>query len=270
MLKLDFLKDIVGILQEGMASGETYAAVFKLIERTVDYQSATLFIYDEHHHSLQNIHQVGPEVVDLISDVNFEAGMGLSSWILKQESPVILSDLTRSRPGKDQRFSSFVSMPLRAAGKLIGVLNLGHAEAGFYDLEDQDDFQMMASEISLVVETFLLRQRLQDRNQALSKALADLQDTQGQLVESERLAAIGELVVTVNHEINNPLTSIIGLAEILEISVATAEPEKVQEGMKAIKKEARRIQRITEKLSRLQDSSTDTYVGETRMTRLPA
>lgn len=270
MVKIDFLKEIVSILQEGMGSGETYAAVFRLIERTAPYESATLFIYDEEQDRLESTYQVGRDVVDLISNVGFDRGMGMASWISQQEEPIILEDLSKSRPGKDDRFSSFVSMPLRAAGRLIGVLNLGHSEPATYERADIKDYRMMATEISMVVETFLLRKRLQDQNKKLSSALNELQHTQEQLVESERLAAMGELVVTVNHEINNPLTSIIGLAEILEISFATAKPEKVQESLRAIQKESRRIQKITDKLTRLQSSDAETYVGDTKMTRLPA
>jgi len=83
------------------------------------------------------------------------------------------------------------------------------------------------------------------------------------------LAAVGELVVTVNHEINNPLTSIIGLAEIMALSYNSASPEKIKEAIGAILKESKRIQRITERLAGLQNTQSRGYVDSTRRIVLP-
>ena len=103
----------------------------------------------------------------------------------------------------------------------------------------------------------------------LTTTLRELQEAQTMLIEKERLAAMGELVVTVNHEINNPLTSIIGLSEILELSSATLTPQKLQDAIKAILKEAKRIQDITGRLTRISSSESTEYVGDTLMTKLP-
>lgn len=269
MVATDFLHEIVTLLQKGLGAGETFEAVFHLVEKSVPFESATLFLYNHDTDKLEIMHQEGEDVVDLIREIPFSRGMGLASWVSKQKNPVILESLAKSRPGKERRFASFVSLPLRAADNLIGVLNLGHSTANMYLKVDVDAFSVMAEELSLIVETFILRKQLEDKNARLTKALSELQDTQGLLVEKERLAAMGELVVTVNHEINNPLTSIIGLAEILELSAATLTPQKVQDALKAILKEARRIQEITTRLTKISSSESKEYVGSTLMTKLP-
>jgi len=269
MVATDFMHEIVLILQQGLGRGESLGAVFELVERSVPFESATLYLYNEEDDKLEVMHQAGEEVVDLIREFPFARSMGLASWVSQQANPIILESLAKSRPGKEHRFESFVSLPLRSADKLIGVLNLGHSTANMYLKNELEAFKVMAEELSIIIEMFVLRQKLEVRNNLLSEALADLQHAQGQLVEKERLAAIGELVVTVNHEINNPLTSVIGLAELLELSAATLAPAKLQEAAKGIVKEARRIQAITKRLTRIRTSENIEYIGDTLMTKLP-
>ena len=269
MVATDFLHEIVTLLQKGLGEGETMEAVFQMVERSVPFESATLFLYNDEQDKLEIMHQQGPEVVDLIREFPFSRSMGLASWVSQQTNPIILESLTKARPGKERLFESFVSLPLRTAKQLIGVLNLGHSTANMYLKSDLEAFRVLAEELSVLVEMFVLRQKLQEQNPKLSVALNDLQAAQGKLVEQERLAAIGELVVTVNHEINNPLTSIIGLAEILSISAASLPPAKLQEAAKGIIRESKRIQEITSRLSRIKNSATTNYVGNTQMTQLP-
>ncbi len=52
----------------------------------------------------------------------------------------------------------------------------------------------------------------------LEKTVETLKTTQAQLVQSEKLSAIGEFVAGVTHELNNPLTAVIGFAELLQQS----------------------------------------------------
>ena len=58
---------------------------------------------------------------------------------------------------------------------------------------------------------------------------------------SERLAATDKIVVTLNHEINNPLTSIIIFLDILLMSIHILLPEKISDSIKMIMKESKKI-----------------------------
>lgn len=58
------------------------------------------------------------------------------------------------------------------------------------------------------LENRFLQQSLQDKNKQLGRALAELQAAQNQLILSEKMAALGQLVANIAHEINTPLGAI--------------------------------------------------------------
>jgi len=88
----------------------------------------------------------------------------------------------------------------------------------------------------------------------------DLKNAQEELVKSKRLAAIGEVVASVNHEINNPLMIISGNAQFLEMSLSEATPE-TQERVKAIIEETERISRVTRKLREIKNPVVEDYTS---------
>ena len=59
------------------------------------------------------------------------------------------------------------------------------------------------------------RADLQNRNEELARALDRLRDTQAELVQTEKLSAMGRMVAGLAHELNNPLASVLGYAELL-------------------------------------------------------
>ncbi len=69
-----------------------------------------------------------------------------------------------------------------------------------------------------------LGQEREATNAELTSTLDRLRTTQAQLVQSEKLSAIGQLVAGVAHELNNPLTSIIGYAQLVHEEIG-AHPE---------------------------------------------
>jgi two-component system, NtrC family, sensor histidine kinase HydH len=86
------------------------------------------------------------------------------------------------------------------------------------------------------------RAELQVSAQELSRLNRELQDTFEQVKRADRLAAIGQLAAGLAHEIRNPLSSIDGAAEVLD--VAGDRPELRKETVAIIRKECSRLNRL--------------------------
>jgi len=97
------------------------------------------------------------------------------------------------------------------------------------------------------------------------KSLQDeLRRSRQRLVEAERLAAIGEVAASVNHEINNPLCAIMLNAQLIA-DEAESDPDGVRRRAAKIEENVERIQKITRRIQDLKESGTTDYVSGDKM-----
>jgi PAS domain S-box-containing protein len=88
------------------------------------------------------------------------------------------------------------------------------------------------------------------------------------LLESERLAAYAQTVITLNHEINNPLTAVMGNLYLLEKEARRPDDEKLLARLKVIQDNCQRIQNVIKKMERIDELKTVPYLGSTHMVDL--
>ncbi|HEY3269339.1 MAG TPA: ATP-binding protein [Armatimonadota bacterium] len=120
-------------------------------------------------------------------------------------------------PAGEDRPSHGMLRVLMAEGESIGLLKLVAPSdgAGFND-DDREFVDALVEHASVVVFNSMLYQQAEAGRKALQQALAELQEKQDQLIQSEKLAAIGQLAAKVCHEINNPLTAISGCGQLMQ------------------------------------------------------
>ena len=95
---------------------------------------------------------------------------------------------------------------------------------------------------------------------------ATLTQTQEKLQQTERAALIAELAGTAAHELNQPLTSIMGYSELLRRRLREDDP--TARSIDIIYREAERMAEIVRKIGKITRYETKAYVGEARIVDL--
>jgi signal transduction histidine kinase len=123
------------------------------------------------------------------------------------------------------RIRGFVCVPVQARGRMLGTLSLGRQTDDPFDEAEVTLLEATAQQVAVALD-----------NARLSS----------ELVHIEKLSAIGELASGVAHEINNPLTTILGLAQLM---LGRADvPAPVRERIALVADEASRAAGIVQNL----------------------
>jgi signal transduction histidine kinase len=132
-----------------------------------------------------------------------------------------------------------IDVPMAIQGRITGRLRARMANPGLSPEDAEQVLRIVASQVAVAAENARLYEGLQ-------RQMEELRNTEAQLVQSAKLAAIGELAANVAHEINNPMTSILGYATLLYEETPDSSPRK--ETLKLIQNESLRIREIVRAL----------------------
>ncbi|MCA9978093.1 MAG: response regulator [Anaerolineales bacterium] len=87
---------------------------------------------------------------------------------------------------------------------------------------------------------------LQESNNQLAKALTDLQSTQKQLLQQERLAAVGQLAAGIAHDFNNILAAIMLYVDLAQRAIS--QPDKMTRSLTVINQQAQRAAKLVQQI----------------------
>lgn len=180
-------------------------------------------------------------------------GERISGYVAKTGEPVLLvGDAT-----KDKRFRylkprkeicSSLCVPVQHNGAMIGVLNLNTASPGkTFHKKDIPFASILASKAGALIENSRLFAQLKEKLEELKAANEEIQSKQALLIQQEKMASMGQLAAGVAHEIQSPLTSIIGYITLLG-SESLFSDDRTKNWLKLVKDESERLSMIVREL----------------------
>ncbi len=166
----------------------------------------------------------------------------LINYIKRTREILVLEDLKDKPFLRDDKYilaqqpKSLLGLPIINQGKLLGILYLeNNLTAGAFTYNRIELLKLISTQAAISLENAMLYQNLaqaaerleeynhtleekvaeriqeiHEKNQRLKKALKELRNTQTQLIQSEKMSSLGQMIAGIAHEINNPINFIHG------------------------------------------------------------
>jgi signal transduction histidine kinase len=171
----------------------------------------------------------------------------LALWIRLRRGSLMVDHIGQQAPdpalihvlGKIETTRVAMLVPLWLDGELAGILAVGEkVSGGIFDSAETKLLEMLAGQTAIALKNAGLYANVQ-------RQMEELKATQQQLVQSTKLAAIGELAASVAHELNSPLTVILGNTQMLSRRLTD---DSASAKLAAIEQETERASRIIRNL----------------------
>jgi two-component system, NtrC family, sensor kinase len=114
-------------------------------------------------------------------------------------------EYTLARAQELGRFRTVLAVPMLREGVAIGVFALTRREMRPFTDKQIELVTTFADQAAIAIENVRLFENVETRTRELAKLLEDLRTTQDRLVQTQKLASLGQLTAGIAHEIKNPL-----------------------------------------------------------------
>lgn len=192
--------------------------------------------------SSSNFEQTYTEFPSTSLESSYDVPISLINYVKRSREILVIDDAMAASFVADDSYiineapKSMLSTPIINQGKLIGILYLeNNLTTGAFTRDRVEVLKLLTTQAAISLENAILyknlaqakesleeynhtleekvqerTQELNDKNHCLQQALQELQRTQIQLIQSEKMSSLGQMVAGIAHEINNPINFIHG------------------------------------------------------------
>jgi PAS domain S-box-containing protein len=177
-----------------------------------------------------------------MAEVIFPEGLG--DLVMRSRAEVVTQDFLPHLPPAVVEFVCADRLPywiwvlLWSKDKPIGIMGIASKEDRHYSSNDENLLVAISRQLATTIEKVQLYEET-------CRAYEDLRRTQEQLLQSEKMSAVGQLISGVAHELNNPLTAILGYAQLLE---GAGLDHRSADYVRKLFKQAQRTHRVVQNL----------------------
>ena len=240
--KISALNAIAATVSQSLDLGEILNSTLEKVLEVMRIETGAIALADQQTKELSfTVHRGLPE--ELLHEVDsLKPGQGLTGRAAQSGEPILVediseeADLSKIELGmKKAGFRSVACIPLGAKEKVLGVMNIASHDLRHFSSQDVELLTSIGSQIGVAIDNARL---FHDLNEAYD----DLATAKAHLFQSAKLSAIGEFAAGIAHEIRNPLTTIIGDAQLLMMDMKPGQPE--YESLKAIERSGKRASKV--------------------------
>jgi len=175
-------------------------------------EAGAIYVFDDasREFRLRATYGMDDTIIAEIRDRHIRVGETAVGRAVEQRMPIQVSDI-QTEPSAvldvivRAGFRALLTVPLLGADQVVGALVVRRKEPGEFAKNTVELLQTFAAQSALAIQNARLFDNVETRTRELARSLNDLRTAQDRLVQTQKLASLGQLTAGIAHEIKNPL-----------------------------------------------------------------